>query len=92
MGGRDWVDQRPEGRGSWGFEEGLRMGPLGGGGGGSPARDKWGTQPGWAPGPRVCTIWFAIKLKIFQLGKKVFCENIWYVKYISIKLIKIEFD
>ena len=68
MGGRDWVDQRPEGRGSWGFEEGLRMGPLGGGGGGSPARDKWGTQPGWAPGPRVCTIWFAIKLKIFQPG------------------------
>ena len=45
-----------------------------------------------APGLPVCTIWFAIKLKIFQLGKKVFCENIWYVKYISIKLIKIEFD
>ena len=45
-----------------------------------------------APGLPVCTIWFAVKLKIFQLGKKVFCENIWYVKYISIKLIKIEFD
>lgn len=38
-----------------------------------PGRGKWGTQPGWAPGPRVCTIWFAIKVKIFQPGPPSSC-------------------
>jgi hypothetical protein len=48
----------------------LEDGAAWGGGGGSPVRGRWGTQPGWAPGPQVCTIWFAIKLKIFQPGEK----------------------
>jgi hypothetical protein len=51
----------------------LEDGAAWGGGGGSPVRGRWGTQPGWAPGPQVCTIWFAIKLKIFQPGPPTSC-------------------
>lgn len=46
-GGTGWTKGR--GEGVLGITKGLRMGQLEGGGGGSPAGDKWGTQPGWAP-------------------------------------------
>lgn len=64
------------GEGVLGIAKGLRVGPLGGGGGGSPAGQVGGSQPGWAPGPQVCTIRFAIKLKIFQPGPPRPCVSL----------------
>lgn len=46
-----------------GISKGLRMGLLGGMARRQPGRGQVGGPAGWAPGPQVCTIRFAIKLQ-----------------------------
>lgn len=59
-----------------GVVKGLRLGPLEGRGEEGAARRgrSWGPS---RAGPRVCTIWFAIKLRTFQLGPQSSCVCLW---------------
>lgn len=74
MGGGTGRTKGRRGGGS-GYRERLEDGAAWGRGRRQPGGGKWGYQPGWAPGPQVCTIRFAIKLKIFQPGPPRSCVS-----------------
>lgn len=75
MGGGTGRTKGRRGGGS-GYGERLEDGAAWGRGRRQPGGGKWGSQPGWAPGPQVCTIRFAIKLKIFQPGPPRSCVSL----------------